>query len=267
MKNKWDNDRENDRIVAYLPVINEVEITRIEEMADSYSSDARGKIVVYTREEGVEKLRACAFHLEAELSGFFHGEKACILTKYASECRWQSKTAKQNQEVLSLVLRDQKTLPVEPGVHQIELLSNEDAEELALLYRKVFPVYPTNIFSSDLLLQAKNADYVFAVVKDNGKIIGAASAMDSGYGSAEITDCAVQPDYRGRNLLNYLIHFLEAELKKRGVYYTYSMTRSTSVGMNMTVKRLGYRYEGTLTNNCVISTGFEDMNVWSKSLK
>ncbi|MCD8508609.1 MAG: putative beta-lysine N-acetyltransferase [Bacillus sp. (in: Bacteria)] len=192
-----------------------------------------------------------------------------VYTLYGKKEREVSISKSENSKVLTIVQEDNKDLSnLELTNFSVSLVVEEDLEELVQLFKIVFPLYPTDIFDPNYLRKAMKENYTFMVAKTkDDKIVGVASAMESGYGSAEITDCAVHPDYRGNQLLHGIILGLEKELVKKGIDQAYSLTRAKSVGMNMTVKRLGYHYEGTLINNCIISTGFEDMNIWTKSLR
>ncbi|MDQ0255202.1 putative beta-lysine N-acetyltransferase [Evansella vedderi] len=266
MENQWELDRQNDRIVAYLPSMEKGELM---EIFTRFKTESLGKLIIFSLERDSKGLSELGFQFEAEMSGFFQGKKACIFSYYGNERRSASKTASENKEVMALVQMDSKDLSnLIITNFSVELVGDTEWNDLAELFEIVFPVYPTDIYDPNYLRKAGEQNYTFIVAKNEaGKIIGAASAMESGYGSAEITDCAVHPDYRGNQVLYGIILALEKELIKKGIYHAYSITRAKSVGMNLTVKRLGYVYEGTLTNNCVISTGFEDMNVWTKKLE
>lgn len=264
MKNVWDVDLKNKRVVAYIPALDMEQLEKINDISQREQPD---KFIIFTIQTNDELLEKLGFQLEAKMSGFFKGKTAYIFTKYYDEQRKTSKSFKQNEEVLQIVKNDEKDERNVNIPYEIEKLRDEDLNKLAQLFKIVFPVYPTNIFDVKYLKNAMENEYFFLVAKnENGDIIGSASAMRTPYKSAEITDCAVHPNYRGKGILQRIIIELEKELIKEGIYNSFSITRAKSVGMNMTVKRLGYRYEGTLINNCIISTGFEDMNVWTKKL-
>ena len=260
----WEMDEQNERIVAYMPEITNKEIELIEE---KFLTESTGKIIIYTLSNYSHKLEKLKFKKEAEMEGFFNGEAAQIMTRYIKEDRGLSKYPEEANEVLKIVGQDKKDLSQVKTDYHLELVKEKELPELAALFKTVFPVYPTNVYDPEYLKKAMETDYIFITAKnDKHEIIGAASAMKSGFGSAEITDCAVLPEYRGKQILHGIILALEQELVKQGIFNSYSITRSISAGMNMTVKRLGYLYQGTLTNNCIISTGFEDMNIWTKRL-
>jgi len=67
--------------------------------------------------------------------------------------------------------------------------------------------------------------------------------------------------------MSHLFKAIEQHLRKKEIFYLFSLTRALSYGMNITVAREGYKYMGRLKNNCIISTGFEDMNIWVKPLQ
>ncbi|WP_171051694.1 putative beta-lysine N-acetyltransferase [Alteribacter natronophilus] len=265
MKKSWEEDRKNDRLVAYLPDLTDTDLKKLE---DDLNSHNRGKWIIYTMNADEPGLLNLGFRQEAVSAGFFNGRKAFIYTMYGKKERGQSETSDENSAVLRRVAEDRKTVQADPvPPYPVTIAETSDLDSLAALYRNVFPRYPTDIFSADALKKAISSNYTFAVMKNNnGVVIGAASAMETGYGSAEITDCAVDPAYRGKMLLHFIVKVLERECKQKGITTVFSITRAKSTGMNMTVGRLGYTYEGTLINNCIISSGFEDMNIWTKSL-
>jgi beta-lysine N6-acetyltransferase len=67
--------------------------------------------------------------------------------------------------------------------------------------------------------------------------------------------------------LSSLIFSLENELKQEGFYTLYSLSRAVNVGINMVLSKHGYNYTGRLIDNCNISRGYEDMNIWVKEIK
>ncbi|SER41481.1 putative beta-lysine N-acetyltransferase [Salipaludibacillus aurantiacus] len=264
LKALWDVDLWNDRLVAYLPDLSAQEQEKVKEKIKNAPA---GKFTVYTLENHQDTLLDLGFQHEADLPGFFEGKTAKIFSLFLKEERNKSASATKNKDVLNIVKND-KAVPSQSwkGI-LFSHLEESDLDQLTSLYKRVFDVYPTNIFDQNYIKASMNNNYTFVTAKDQGKVIGAASAMKTGYQSAEITDCAVDPDYRGRNILHGLILELETRLVKERIFNAFSITRAVSVGMNMTVKRLDYTYKGTLVNNCKISSGYEDMNIWVKKLK
>lgn len=270
MKNKTNNiievDKESDRIVAY--VVNQPR-EALDELNELGENERPSKIFVYLKKQHCDFFTEANYNVEGTMSCFFDGEDAVLVSKFLSTDRSRSNSIEKNNETLELVNRDTKSFEdlIKPADVKIERLSEDDLVGLTDLYKRVFDQYPTNIFDVDYLKEVIAAKkYIFVVAKMEGKVVAAASAMLTPYGGAEITDCATDPSYRGKQLLASIINELEKVLISQGVYMFYSITRAISVGMNMTVKRLGYKFEGTLIKNCVISSGLEDMNVWTKSV-
>lgn len=265
MKEIWDKDSWNERLVAYLPKITEESTFKLKAEKQNRSFS---KLIVYTTNGEEKALYFLGFRHEANLAGFFQGKQAKIFSWFSNESREKSTSSSENQSVLKIV-NNVQTKPTEEWgkITFINLQNSEHLQPLAQLYQKVFDVYPTNIFDPDYIKKAMVTDHSFVLaINGKGDIIGAASAMKTGYESAEITDCAVDPAYRGKKVLHGIILKLEEHLLKEGILNVFSITRAKSVGMNMTIKRLFYKYEGTLVNNCKISTGYEDMNIWTKKL-
>ncbi|OEH93613.1 putative beta-lysine N-acetyltransferase [Bacillus solimangrovi] len=264
--NKIDDDRFNERIVSYL-----VEVTdeTIQSLLTLQKQTNASKLICFTMPHCVNQLQHAGFSREGRISGFFKGQDGIMMTKYFHSEREESNFHKVNEDVMEIVQRDQKQY-VSTDIMDNTILveaTEEDAIELARLYEKVFKFYPTNVHDPKYLREQIGSDYVFVVMKENGKIISAASAyIQPEYNCAEITDCVTDPDYRGNSLLSPIVIKLEEILKEKQIQCAYSLTRAQSVGMNLTVKRLGYTYEGRLKNNCKIFTGFEDMNIWTKQI-
>lgn len=144
----------------------------------------------------------------------------------------------------------------------------EDASDIAELMEQIFPVYPSPISEHLICEQIRSEANVFRVVQDEAKkIVAVASAeLDKQRSSAEMTDCATRPEFRGRGFMAYLLDRLEFDLLSGfGISDLYTIARAEEVGMNCVFSKLGYEYTGRLVNNCRMPTGWESMNVWCKS--
>ncbi|MCM3706367.1 MULTISPECIES: putative beta-lysine N-acetyltransferase [Cytobacillus] len=263
--NKFEVDKYNDRIVSYIVKADESSVKHISSLEKEYYPS---KVIVYTLPEHAGRFRENGYIMEGKISGFFHGKDGQIFAKYPKSTRKESSAFDENQGILKAAVSDSKEISkviLKEDFEMIEV-TEKDADELAALYKKVFKYYPTDVHDPDYLKQVMGKDYFFTAIRHNGKIVSAASAMVmEEFNCAEVTDCATDPDFRGNRLIYSIILELEKRLKENGVQTLFSLTRAQSHGMNLTVKRLGYQYEGTLVNNCVISSGYEDMNIWTKS--
>jgi len=88
--------------------------------------------------------------------------------------------------------------------------------------------------------------------------------MDACSASAEMTDFATPPAFRGNGFALHLLREMEETVRGRGIRSLFTIARAYSFGMNITFARNGYSFGGTLTNNTNISGRLESMNVWYK---
>lgn len=151
-----------------------------------------------------------------------------------------------------------------------------DAEKLSAFLTRIFPVYASPIDDINYVRTfLKDENYPFYVIETNNntgekqpKIVCACAAdIDVVQRCAEISDCATDSDFRGQNLLTYLIIELEKLLlNERKIPFLFSLTRATIPAMNITIAQQGYKFTGRLVNNCKMGDGLEDMNIWCKPM-
>jgi beta-lysine N6-acetyltransferase len=228
-----------------------------------------GKVLIYADPDDTKAFEEMGFEKEGEISVFFNGEPAVILSRFIDDRRSVEKDAEKKDEIVELAEKTETiTEPPELGPSfRLRRATEADAEELASLYAKVFETYPTPVHDPDFIRKCMRNDVYFSVVTDHGKIVSAASAdVFTRYNCAEITDCATDPAYRGQGLLSAIIFDLEKRMRARGVPNLFSLTRAVSVGMNIVISRHGFEYKGRLIQNSHIAGRFEDMNIWVKKL-
>ncbi|MBA4602167.1 putative beta-lysine N-acetyltransferase [Thermoactinomyces mirandus] len=228
-----------------------------------------GKVMIYANPEDVSFFEKLGFQREGEISGFFQGEPACILSRFLEDERAVQKDEQKKDQIVEMAEQADPVAerPALDSRYQLRHADKEDAEQLAELYKLVFKTYPTPIHDSEFIRQCMDQDVYFTVVTDRGQIVSSASAdVFSRYQSAEITDCATHPDYRGKGMLSAIIYDLEQRMRELGIPYLFSLTRAVSTGMNMVIARRGFEYKGRLIQNSHIAGQFEDMNIWAKNL-
>jgi beta-lysine N6-acetyltransferase len=81
-----------------------------------------------------------------------------------------------------------------------------------------------------------------------------------------MTDFATLPKFLGNNFSVIILKYLERKLINKNYRTLYTIARSESAGMNISFKKCGYQYSGTLINNTNISGNIESMNIWYKNL-
>ncbi|GGE03561.1 N-acetyltransferase YodP [Marinithermofilum abyssi] len=245
------------------------EVSRLSrDLVEEAEEKQLGKVIVYAREQDVEAWKNEGFRLEGTIDGFFNGDSACMMANFVEKERALSEKCDELDRIVKLAEQTKKIEqpPELPAGYALREAQPEDVPELARLYRQVFTTYPTPIHHEDDIRRAMEDDVYFSVVTHEEWIVSASSAdVFPEYQCAELTDCATDPQYRGKGLVSALFSHLEQKLSKMGIGHAFSLTRAISAGMNIVAAKHGYRYRGRLVQNCEIAGGFEDMNIWVKA--
>jgi putative beta-lysine N-acetyltransferase len=240
---------------------------RLDYLADKNQFD---KIFIKATAQDWQGFLAHGYMLEGIILHYFNGENAYVVSRFLSRDRITSPTLLEESALIQeLMHHPRKVRPLElPDGYTLTLATEDDIPGLVVLYSHVFESYPSPLTMPDFLLSTMRRNLVYAVIKDaDGNIVSAASAdLDTKHRNAEMTDCATFPSERGKGLMRILLVRLEDELRRRGVTCAYTLARATAPGMNKVFYDLTYEYCGRLINNCDISGGFEDINIWSKRL-
>lgn len=211
------------------------------------------------------------FVLEASIPGFYEDDSdALFMSRFLSDKRRKSASLIQNSDVLQACRSrraggDKRTLP---DGYTLRLCTESDVDGMARVYDTVFPTYPFPIQDPAYLLDTMQSHVAyFGVWNEQQQLVALSSAeMDRSTASAEMTDFATLPEQRGKALATVLLHAMEDAMPKYGIKTAFTIARAPSFGMNITFARMGYVFGGQLINNTNIAGGFEDMNVWYKSL-
>jgi len=154
-----------------------------------------------------------------------------------------------------------------PDEYTLKEARQEDCQDLAALYGKVFPTYPFPIDDKDFLLDNLNSHVRYFLIHRDSELVAASAAeMDLHSATVEMTDFATLPEHRGHGFAQILLDRMEQALDTGKVRTAFTIARAVSYGMNITFGRAGYAYSGTLRNNTNISGRIESMNVWHKRL-
>jgi putative beta-lysine N-acetyltransferase len=228
------------------------------------------KIFIKAKAEQWQAFLAHGYMLEGIILHYFNGDNAFVVSRFLSRDRISSPSLIEESELIQHLMsqpRVERDLALPEG-YTLEIATEADIPGIAILYSHVFESYPSPLTMPDFLLSTMRRHVVYAVVKDpQGNIVSAASAdIDERHSNAEMTDCATFATERGKRLMAILLVRLEAELVARGIACAYTMARATAPAMNKVFYNLQYEYCGRLINNCDISGGFEDINIWSKRL-
>jgi beta-lysine N6-acetyltransferase len=240
-------------------------ISEIKAIAKEYSFT---KVIIKARSEDWRSFLSSGFELEGIIEGYYNGSDAFFMANYLSDLRRTSPSWKIEDDILEKT----STLPVLlsselPANYSIRTGKNEDSKNLANLYGSVFKTYPTPMNDESYIKKVISEGTIFKIIELNGQIVSAASAeINKNYNNAEMTDCATLPDHRKHGFMQLLISELEQQLLLCNIYCSYSLAIAKSYGMNACLKKLGYKYTGRLTNNCMMNNRYENMNVWVKKL-
>lgn len=223
------------------------------------------KLIVYARpgQSGWDQL---GLRREAEIWGFFgNGDNAELWAKYPAPARAKNPAEPKNDEVLELAECKEPAEPLLPAGFTCAPASEADAGEIAALMQRTFPDYPTPITTQLIAENIRARTSHFRLVRDEaGKLAACASAeIHHTRKSAELTDCATEPEQRGKGLMSSILLALEQDLASEfAITDVYTIARANQPGMNCSFAKLGYQYTGRLINNCRMPNGFESMNVW-----
>ncbi|WP_126427720.1 putative beta-lysine N-acetyltransferase [Brevibacillus marinus] len=268
-QNQWIVDEANQRIRLLRYDRGQLRQLHEQLLAEAKAKNLH-KLIVYAKKADLAVWQQLGYRQEGVIDGFFCGENAQMMSLFLTAERATSRAPQLADEIVALSLQKARTSAPQtlPAGYTLREGREADAEALAQLYGLVFPVYPTPLNDPAYIRKTMREHTYYCVVEKDGMLVSAASAeVAPAFGSAEVTDCATHPDYTGQGLLQPLFFALEAKLQAMGIYYLYTLTRAQSHGMNITAAKLGYAYRGRLINNCVIYSGFEDMNIWVKSFR
>jgi putative beta-lysine N-acetyltransferase len=205
---------------------------------------------------------------EATITGYFAGQPAVVMSLFTDPERRERPHIREQQAILDRIAsRPADPSPPDlPEGYRMRPAGREDAEDLCRLYRRVFESYPFPIDDPDYLAGTMESHVAYRIVRDaEENLVAAASAeMAEEHRSSEMTDFATLPGGRGLGLAQVLLAALEADMRGRGIDNLYTIARAHSAGMNRVFYNRGYRWTGTLVNNCHIAGRFEDMHVWCR---
>ncbi|WP_163352443.1 putative beta-lysine N-acetyltransferase [Desulfovibrio sp. JC010] len=209
------------------------------------------------------------FEKEAEIPGMFGEDDGAFLSFYLAPWRKVQDDREELERVLSVAESKKgkgNGSSLSNGL-QLRRLGPDDASPLARLYGQTFQTYPFPITDPDFIQQEMSEGTCFMGVYDGKNLVGAASAEVAADGnSAEMTDFAVNPDYRKSGIAGALLSALEKDCFKSGIRCFFTIARACSYGINSLFAKGDYEFSGQLPNNTNISGRLESMNVWCKSL-
>lgn len=258
----------NDRVYVkdYKYALDPYLINQIQLLAKDFDY---GKIIAKIPKEAWVKFSRNNFELEAKIPKFYNGRKPCLfMAKYNNKRR---KKIRNRKEILNILnqLKNQENLELAPleEAYSIRVLVKKDIHEMVQLYKTVFETYPFPIHDEKFIENAMLGENIYFGLFDHKKLVGISSCeMSTVEENVEMTDFAILPDYRDKQLTEHLLKKMEQAMKDMGIKTAYTIARSISLPINATFSTAGYTYAGTLWNNTQISGNIESMNIWYKPL-
>lgn len=228
------------------------------------------KIIAKIPKEKLPVFEDSGYLLEASIPGFYNGtDDVAFLSKYFTQERQRERKGDRIKEILSIAKEKANQTDAHSDFHplRVGVTDFSDAEQMSMVYRKVFRTYPFPIHDPKYLRETMDNNVQYFYVRDGNRIIALSSSeMDPDWHNVEMTDFATLPAYQSRGLAVKLLETMETMMKRRGMRTAYTIARALSAGMNITFAKMGYTYAGTLTNNTNICGNIESMNVWHKRL-
>lgn len=258
----------NDRI--YLMSLSEEDVPEIvEDLIGMAANDDLSKIFAKIPESHEAPFLASGFEKEAVVPDMFAEDDGVFLSFYRYPWRRKQENKSDLDSVLSVAesKKGKGNVSTLPTTLDMRRLGPGDADALAHLYGQTFKTYPFPINDPEFISQEMVDGVRFMGVFEEDTLVGAASAEISADGhSAEMTDFAVNPDYRSMGIAGALLRALEDECAELEIRCCFTIARACSHGINSLFSKGDYSYSGRLVNNTNISGSLESMNVWYKIL-
>jgi putative beta-lysine N-acetyltransferase len=265
----YQHGHHNDRI--YLMKLSTADVPDIIYFFEDISQKNRySKIFVKVPASAGTGFLSRGYQVEARIPGFYRGlEDGLFMARYLDDRRGLEGDMNKIRGIIreSVQKAEEYRRRDLSGGYTLQACGNDDADEIADLYGRVFESYPFPIDDPGYIRETMQDNFRYFSVMKDGEIVAVASTeMNRQDKNVEMTDFATDPRHAGLNLAGHLLELMEREMRDDGMKLAFTICRSLSVPMNITFARAGYRYVGTLLNNTNICGSFESMNVWFKTI-
>lgn len=260
----------NDRI--YLMKLSGNDIPGIIDILNELARQNRyGKIIARVPLWALPLFKADGYITEAYLPGYIRGEEDIhYVSKFLNSDRLMYLETDMLIKLSNILHRNKgekqdRKLPD----YDINKISEEDAPQVADLFKEVFTTYPFPIHDPEFILGSMRANTMYFGIRDrkDNYIAISSAEIEPDYLAAEMTDFAVLKSQRGKKLSIILLKEMEKQMRDMNIRTLYTIARLNSPPMNKTFLRMGYKYTGTLIKNTNIAGRIESMNILYKSIK
>ncbi len=259
----------NDRV--YLKEVHQDDLGNLIDRAERLAENKKyGKIVSKVPSWALEPFLERGYRVEAEIPGLYNGSaNGYFVAGYPKKDRGYRPEKEERfiESVKTIAMATSDSSPKIPlNGYMVRQLNPEDMGALAALNRKAFLKYPYPIFEEAYLLECLEQNFEYFGLFHEGHLLEAALLHLLPEGShAEIVDFAILSDFKGQNLSYHLLGAIVNRVTDFGIRTLYSGVRATSYGLNITFKKHGFQYGGTLVNNNFVGRGLESMNIWYRT--
>ncbi len=240
----------------------------IKEMERIAVRENYGKIVAKIPSWAYDGFISSGYKKEAIIPRYFlDGTDLYFVSRFLDKSRSKDPRTEYCDDVIetSLAKDKNKKAACLGTKYHYKILEDNDADEIAAIYRQVFKTYPFPIFEKEYILKTMRDNLIYFGIFNGNMLVSVSSTeIDKENNSVEMTDFSTLPEYRGNGFAGYLLFNMENEMKKRNIRTFYTIARSMSYGMNITFAKNSYIYSGRLINNTNISGSIESMNIWYK---
>jgi putative beta-lysine N-acetyltransferase len=267
-----------DALVQHGPASDRVYVMKLrgadaaEVLRDAEELAARrgyGKVIAKCPAPVASELAGRGFHVEADVPRLFGpATDGSFVGKFLDAGRAEDPRMGEIERVLRAAqARERDPLPPAVRLPPVVEATPAHADDIAACYAEVFESYPFPIHDPRHVRAAMDEGTRFFTITEGSTVVAASSMEDGGApGAVEMTDFATLPDHRGQGLARRLLARMDRRAAEAGVRVAFTVARALSFGMNITFRRCGYHFGGTLINNTQIAGSLESMNVWYRHL-
>lgn len=262
------DDTYSDRLRCDHPPLHIPSQELAESLLELVENSERNRVVALVHAEHSQALQQQGFTLEGVIPGFYRGESDCAVLGFSQdENRMQLANPIEVANADLVMRKPFEVQPMRAVTPTTELAGVENAAEIANLIAQTFPDYPTASDDPAYIARQIQEGTPFRYIRVRGKMVACASAdLVPNARTAELTDCATNPTYRGRGYMQRILLDLMGDLQAMHYPTAFTLARARIPGINRVFQKLGFRFRGRMAQSCRIGDGLEDMNIWSRSL-
>ena len=220
------------------------------------------RVLVYAQDSETEAWEALGFRNEGTISAYWpDGSAAALWAK-----GWGARASATPDGCSAEPIAEAPTETALPSGWTCRPALPDDAVAITALTREVFVNYPIPADPGSLRYNLASEEVHGRLVHNQVQDLVAYAAWEFSptTGSAELTDCATAPGFRGWGVMSYLVGRLEEDLADVfGDLACHSLAREDEKGMQQVLARRGWCRSGKLANHFREGSGWVSACVWN----